>query len=228
MLALVYTIVPTLAVIAGAALALMRRPSPAFLSMMQHLAAGVVFAAAATEILPQIKHEANPAATLIGGALGVMVMLGLKSFEARFRGPVALLAAIAVDLFVDGLVLGLAFVAGTKAGILLTVALTLEVLFLGVTLSAELTETLKSRFRTAVIITQLALLFPLGAVAALPVANMSPVVIVGFLSFGLMALLYLVTEELLVEAHEKPDTPVISSMFFVGFLALLTIEELLG
>ena len=44
---------------------------------------------------------------------------------------------------------------------------------------------------------------------------------------GLMALLYLVTEELLVEAHEKPDTPLISSMFFIGFPGLLLIEELL-
>jgi zinc transporter, ZIP family len=52
--------------------------------------------------------------------------------------------------------------------------------------------------------------------------------VAGFLSFGLMALLYLVTEELLVEAHEKPDTPLISSMFFVGFLALLTLEEIMG
>jgi ZIP family zinc transporter len=41
----------------------------------------------------------------------------------------------------------------------------------------------------------------------------------------LIALLYLVTEELLVEAHEQPDTPLVASMFFVGFLALLMIEE---
>ena len=40
-----------------------------------------------------------------------------------------------------------------------------------------------------------------------------------------MALLYLVTQELLVERHEKPDTPLISAMFFVGFLGLLLIEE---
>ncbi len=70
-------------------------------------------------------------------------------------------------------------------------------------------------------------MLPLGAAAAIPVALLSPVMIAGFLSFGLMALLYLVTEELLVEAHEKPDTPLISSMFFIGFLGLLLIEELL-
>lgn len=44
------------------------------------------------------------------------------------------------------------------------------------------------------------------------------------LAFGLSALLYLVTEELLVEAHEVPETNVQTSMFFVGFILLLTIE----
>jgi ZIP family zinc transporter len=29
----------------------------------------------------------------------------------------------------------------------------------------------------------------------------------GFFAFGLIALLYLVTEELLIEAHETPDRP---------------------
>ena len=72
------------------------------------------------------------------------------------------------------------------------------------------------------------MLLPIGALAAIPVATLSPVMIAGFLSFGLMALLYLVTEELLVEAHEKPDSPLISAMFFIGFLALLTLEEIMG
>ncbi len=43
-----------------------------------------------------------------------------------------------------------------------------------------------------------------------------------------MALLYLVTEELLVAAHEQPEVPLVSVMFVVGFLALLMIEEVLG
>ena len=70
------------------------------------------------------------------------------------------------------------------------------------------------------------LLLPIGALLAIPVAGLSPPVVAGFLCFGLMALLFLVTEELLAEAHEKPDTPLISAMFFVGFLSLLLIEEI--
>jgi ZIP family zinc transporter len=41
------------------------------------------------------------------------------------------------------------------------------------------------------------------------------------LSFGLAALLFLVTEELLVEAHKEPETPISTALFFIGFLAFL-------
>ncbi|MDZ3831935.1 MAG: transporter [Sphingopyxis sp.] len=227
MSAILYTLIPLAAVVIGAWLAVVRRPSPAFVSAMQHLAAGVVFAAAASEILPQIKHDASPLATLIGGAAGVGVMLLLKELEGRAKGPVAMLGAVGIDIFVDGLVLGLAFVAGEKAGILLTIALTLEVLFIGLALTGELSETITSKLRVVMTVLLLGLLLPVGAAVAMPVALLPTPVIVGFLSFGLMALLYLVTEELLVEAHERPDSPLISAMFFVGFLGLLILEELM-
>lgn len=153
-------------------------------------------------------------------------MLGLKAYEARAAGPVTLISAVGIDIVVDGLVLGLAFVAGAKAGALLTVALTLEVLFLGVTLTTELAESITSKLKIILTVTALALLLPIGALLAIPVAGLSPPVVAGFLCSGLMALLFLVTEELLAEAHEKPDTPLISAMFFVGFLSLLLIEEI--
>jgi ZIP family zinc transporter len=226
--AVAFTLIPVVAVLIGSLVAVSRRPSEAIVSAMQHLAAGVVFAAAAAEILPQVMHEGSPVATFTGGALGIIVMLSLKAVEGQASGPVAMLGAVAVDILIDGLVLGLAFVAGGKAGILLTIALTLEVLFLGLTVTTELGETIKSKARIIAITMGIALLLPIGAAVATPVAAFPPVVIAGFLSFGLMALLYLVTEELLVEAHEKPDTPLISAMFFIGFLGLLLIEELLG
>ena len=46
----------------------------------------------------------------------------------------------------------------------------------------------------------------------------------GVISFGLAALMYLVTEELLVEAHEVTETHPATAMFFVGFLALIIID----
>lgn len=44
------------------------------------------------------------------------------------------------------------------------------------------------------------------------------------LSFGPAALLYLVTEGLLVEAHEVPERTLATVMFFAGFLILMMIS----
>lgn len=228
MLAISYTVLPVMAVMIGSIVAVWRRPGDTAISGLQHLAAGVVFAATSVEILPQVMHEKSPGATLLGGALGILVMLSLKALEERVKGPVAMLAAIGVDIFIDGLVLGLAFVAGAQAGRLLAVALTLEVLFLGLTVTTELGEGKMPKGKVLATTFCLSLLLPIGTLVATPVATLSSTTIAGFLSFGVIALLYLVTEELLVEAHEKRDTPFVTALFFIGFLGLLLFEEMSG
>ncbi|MBL7590214.1 transporter, partial [Escherichia coli] len=66
--------------------------------------------------------------------------LGVRTLERQMKGPVGLMSVTGIDILVDGLVLGIAFAAGAKACILLTVALTIEVLFLGLTVANELGE----------------------------------------------------------------------------------------
>ena len=124
-----------------------------------------------------------------------------------------------VDILIDGLVLGIGFAAGARQGLLLTIALTIEVLFLGLTLATEFAEAWKTRWKVIALIAAIGLALPFGALAGAPVASLPPAILTGFYAFGLIALLYLVTEELLVEAHKRPDTPLIASMFFVGFSA---------
>lgn len=46
----------------------------------------------------------------------------------------------------------------------------------------------------------------------------SPAVIASILSFGAAALVYLVTDELLIEAHTVEETPVSALWLFAGFL----------
>ena len=135
---------------------------------------------------------------------------------------------IGIDILIDGLVLGIGFAAGPKVGLLLTIALTIEVLFLGLTVATELSESVRSRAKVISITSALVLLLPIGALLGAPVALLPSSLLTGFFAFGLIALLYLVTEELLVEAHETPDRPWVTAMFFVGFLALLLLEEVIG
>lgn len=222
------TLFPVMAAIIGAAVAVSVRPGPVLVSAVQHFAAGVVFAAAAGEILPDVMHGGSPMATLTGGASGVSVMLLVKQLETIAKGPLGLLLAIAVDILIDGLVLGIGFAAGAKAGLLLTIALTIEVLFLGLTVANELSERVTSRIKIVGTTAALVLLLPAGALLAGPVAGLPGPVLTGFFAFGLIALLYLVTEELLVEAHETEDRPWVTAMFFAGFLVLLLLEEMMG
>lgn len=220
-----YTLIPAVAAILGAAIATNLRPGPVLVSAIQHFAAGVVFAAAAGEILPDLKHAGSPWAMLVGGALGVAAMLLVKSLGKRASGPIGLMAVTGIDILVDGLVLGIAFEAGAKAGILLTVALTIEVLFLGLTVATQLGASGTSKGKVVGLTAGLVVLLPLGALLGGPVATLSTPVQAAFLSFGLIALLYLVTEELLVEAHQTEDRPWVTAMFFAGFLLLLTLDQ---
>lgn len=221
-----YTLIPALATILGAAIAAVRQPSPLLTSAIQHLAAGVLFAAIAVEILPDLKHQQSPIAVIVGGAFGVALMLLVKRWGEKAKGSSGLIVTIGIDILIDGLVLGIGFAAGTKQGLLLTGALTLEVLFLGLALASELKQTGVTAARVIGIVAGLAILLPVGALMGTPIGGLPGPYLAGFFAFALVALLYLVTEELLVEAHAVPERPWTTAMFFVGFLGMLVIEEI--
>ena len=212
-----YTLIPAVAVMLGAAVAVWRRPSPAFGSAIQHFAAGVVFAAAAGELLPDIKHRQSAWAVILGGAVGIVLMLLIKHLGETSKGTLGLVVMVAIDIFIDGLVLGIGFAAGAKQGFLLTVALTIEVLFLGLSLTGELSETIRKPAKVLAVVAGLAVLLPIGAAIGIPVSHLPNFWIAAFFSFGLVALLYLVTEELLVEAHAGPEKPWVTSLFMLAF-----------
>lgn len=231
---MMFAAVPAAAVIVGGVVAAVRTPGPKVQSAVQHVAAGVLFAALATELLPDVVHRRLPWVTLGGFALGVIAMLLLKALARRLEEreektapsalPTSLLLASALDIALDGLLIGVSFAAGERQGLLITIAMTLEVLFLGVATAAAVRGLNARRLVLATTITFAVLLMAGAGIGAYFLACASPIVLDGVLSFGVAALLYLVTEELLTEAHEVDETPVLTSMFFVGFLALLMIE----
>lgn len=220
---LLLTLAPVTAMVLGALAAGLRRPSRRVSSAVQHLAAGVVFAAVAAELLPQIKQSGAPVPVAVGFLLGVATVLAVKLGFAE-RG---VLLAVGVDVLLDGVLVGIGFMAGAREGLLLTVALTLEVLFLGLSTAATLAGRGLPPARTVGTVAALALAIPAGAFLGSGLLSRVPgSVYVGVLAFGAAALLYLVTEELLVEAHEQDDAPVLGAFFFLGFLAILMLEML--
>lgn len=228
-----YVLIPAAALASSGVAGAFRQPGARLRSAIQHLTAGIVFAAVGMELLPDILHEARPGAMAGGFICGVALMLGLKAYTAKVekqhdskRGKSSsLLWTLAVDVFIDGLLVGVGFAAGAKEGILLTVALTGEVLFLGLSSAASLSRGGASRARIVSTTFGLSAVMVAGGVAgSAALQGLSGGLLEAVLSFGCAALLYLVTEELLVEAHEEPETPALTAMFFLGFLLLALLE----
>ena len=228
---LIYACVPVIAALVGGLVSAFRPPKPAIRSAIQHCAAGVVFAVAAVELMPEILRQHQPVPVVAGFAAGVGAMLVLRTITRKVERspserhvPVPFLAAMGTDLLIDGFLIGLGFTAGAKEGKLLTLALSVELLALGLATAVTLTNAGLSRARTVAITGALALLVPGGALAGvLLLRGISGTGLEIVLSFGLAALLFLVTEELLVEAHEVPETPLITTAFFAGFLLFVVL-----
>ena len=241
-----FSLLPAVVMIAGAALAVWRAPGPKLRSAILHFAAGVIFSVVAVELLPDIVQHHAPYEVALGFGLGVATMLGLRYFTQRLEKraepreadiqlperiavspgapslPWGLLIAVGIDILIDGLLLGIGFAAGAKEGTLLAIALTIELLSLGLATAIELRQSGHGKGRAIAIVAGTSLMLLLGAGIGTTVlrgatGNLLEIV----LSFGLAALLFLVTEELLTEAHEEAETPLLTLAFFVGFLLFL-------
>lgn len=228
---LLYALLPVTAMAIGSVAAAFKTPGIKFRSVILHFAAGVVFSVVAIELLPDIIEVHAPLEVAIGFGLGISIMLAISSLNRKMdkkstedlsssKLPFGFLLAMAIDFLLDGFLLGIGFTAGAKEGILLTTALSIEIFSLGLAAVARL----RNQGRTALIyfIIALSVIFLAGAFIGITLLRgVSPEILELVLSFGLAALLLLVTEELLTEAHEGPESPFLTASFFIGFLIFL-------
>ena len=149
---LLFSLLPALGAIGGAVVAVLRAPGERARSYIQLFAAGVVFSVVGVELLPDVMKRHEPIQVIVGFAIGVAVMLAVKAWSERLYGPatqdgggrkqasLGLLVAVGIDVAVDALLLGIGFAAERAVGTLLAVALTIELLSLGLAVAAELDE----------------------------------------------------------------------------------------
>ncbi len=242
---LLFALIPVGTMLAGGFSGIFFTVGHKFRSIILHFAAGIVFSVVAVELLPDIVENAQILDVSIGFAAGILVLMSIKHFfhatehKETHAGettsaktgtiPVAMLAGIGIDIFIDGILIGTGFAAGENEGILLTVALAIEIFSLGLAVAVQLKQDNIKKSTVYLVIISLPMLILVGAsIGAFLLSYLSPDAMEILLSFGLAALLFLVTEELLIEAHEdeKSDTPLVSATFFVGFLLFLILGML--
>lgn len=222
-----YLPMPVGASLAGSALALLHRPSARLESAVQHFAAGAILAGVAVELVPELRDR-RPLLIALGWLIGLVVMLLIRRTVASLEraagdASLSLVYVAAADVFIDGFLFSIGFGAGHHAGVILAIALSIEALFLALTVTAAAASSPRRRLLTPI---GLAGLLASGALlGGLLVSAISGTGLTLILAFGAVALLYLVVEELLVEAHETADTAFAISLFFAAFLLLLLLER---
>lgn len=227
--------IPAVVALGGGILASVWNPGHQMRSLIQHFAAGVVLAALAVELLPEIGREHAPGWVLAGSfALGSLFMYGLKLWTMRLEHQASLagtipglstglLLATFVDVATDGFIIGAGFAAGGETGTILALGLSVELLFLGLALTSEAT----AGWRIIAISGALGgTVLSFSLIGNVLLSGASHAVIGGALAFSAAALLYLVTEELLMEAHEVEEKPISTLVLFGGFLAFWSIQLL--
>lgn len=187
----------------------------------------------AVELFPDIRAYDRPAAALVGFAVGAAFMVTPKRIAGRLEHekkggfPVGLASAAAFDTAIDGMIVGAGFAVDPRIGTLLAIGLGLELGALNMALAAEFVKSGASRAVTLGVVGLNGALIIAGAIAgSLLLQDASDVTFTVVLSFSCAALLYLVTEELLVRGNEDADTAATSAVFFMAFLSLMALTLL--
>ncbi|NGX61340.1 MAG: hypothetical protein K940chlam9_00825 [Chlamydiae bacterium] len=225
-----YALIPMFMAILGSVIASFYIPKGKVVSSLQHFVAGIVIGAVAIELIPKILGHDSPWTIGFGFVIGVVVMLlvhELAHFLAKRGGergmPYGLLIGGGIDLLLDGILIGISFLAGKESGIVIALSLSLCAFFVSATASTTLGKRQFSKATQILTGVFLGVLLPLGAFLGSAILTQFPnSILIETLAFGVAALLFLGIEELLAESHEEHhDTLWVSAAFFLGFLVIL-------
>jgi ZIP family zinc transporter len=154
--------------------------------------------------------------------------------------PWVRLAAVCLDGAVDGMLLGIVSSVGDKEAMLIAVGMTIEMCFVGVTLSTTLQKYPQPTWLKVLIVVVTPLAMYLGLVVgayALYQVDQTTNEFVAVIGFGVSALLYLAVIELIPEIFEIGEdagiqgskiSSVATAVVFVGFAIILILEGALS
>ena len=145
--------------------------------------------------------------------------------------PMGLIVPVIVDCIVDGFLVGSTSAVSPRAGIILGIANMIEMGFLGLAVSLRVSKCTASSMlaRTTVLVMPPLIMLAAAVFGAVTgaLARAHPVLYIGFISFGIVALLYLVVNELLVEAREAQGGKEYwwtAMILFVGIYSVILLD----
>jgi len=236
--------------VGGLGVLVLRRPSERALDVLMGFTAGVMLAATTFSLLvPALDRGGvgEVVAGLLAGAACLAVLDRLvPHLHARFvergrtglarrdgdpaaqRRGLLLLIAMAIHNVPEGMAVGLAFAAGgTEIGIPIALAIGIQNIPEGFAAAAPLLDGGASRRQAFGFASATGAFEPPAAFVAIAVAAVAAVLLPAGLAFAAGAMLYVVMDELVPEAHSGSDR-IATLALIVGFALMMTLDVTLG
>lgn len=230
-----YAAMPAIGNFAGGILAEIFKVSERTLSLALHLAAGIILAVIGIELMPEALKAEQPyipvLAFIAGSIFFMMLDKSINYVQHRFGGEnkqglsaaVAIYIGVTVDLFSDGLMIGTGSTVAANLGFLLALGQVPADIPEGFATIATFKAKGLSRSKRIILSVSFAIPILLGATVGFwGVRNSSELVKLSLLAFTAGILLTVAIEEMLTEAHEKPESKW-AAMFLTGGFALFTL-----
>ncbi|ARS38054.1 MULTISPECIES: ZIP family metal transporter [Pontibacter] len=232
---LLYAAMPALGNFFGGVLAEVFKVSEKTLSLALHTAAGIVLAVIGLELMPQALEAEQPfipvLAFVAGSVFFVFLDQGVGYVQSRFGGEskkgmsaaIAIYIGVAIDLFSDGIMIGTGSTVAASLGLLLAIGQVPADIPEGFATIATFKSKGVKRGKRLLLSASFAIPIFLGAtVGYWGVKDSKEVVKLSLLAFVAGILLTVSIEEMLTEAHDRPDSKWAAFALAGGF-ALFTL-----
>jgi ZIP family zinc transporter len=196
-----------------------------YLFFIMAFSAGLLIGVAFLDLLPEVIDIAHKSSldvrglmiTMLSGFVGIFLLEKLTIIHSEkqhdtpgHRHNVGLVGALGLSFhsFLDGLAIGVGFLAGTQVGFVVLLAVVAHDFADGLNTVTFMLATRNSRWRTVVLLAVDALAPVAGALVA-NVIKIDPILLAYQLAFFAGFLLYLGASDLLPHVHEKPRAALI-------------------
>ena len=239
MIVLLFATFPALGNFAGGVLAEVFNASKRALSLALHLAAGIVIAVVAVELIPQSFDTDPKWASILAFVAGAVFFVGVDWLIGRLNqrgeetgagsGPWIIFFGVAIDLFSDGVMIGTGSSVSVSLGLLLAVGQVPADIPEGFATIANFRNAGVERSKRLLLAAAFAIPIFLGAtIGYWGVRGQPEIVKFMLLAFTAGVLTTLVVEEMVSEAHEEAvDSGLAPIVFAVGFAIFALISAYL-
>ena len=236
LLALALALMPAFGNFAGGVIAEIVPTTRRMLSRALHVAAGIIVAVVAVELLPEALAGAAPWLVVLGFCLGGAFYMLLEWALDRFQfgggeqlggsssGPWMVYAAVFIDLFSDGLMIGVGSAVSFSLALVLAIGQVTADVPEGFATIANFRDKGVPRSKRLLLSASFVIATLLGAtIGYWLLRDQSEALQLMALAFTAGLLILAAVEEMLGEAHEVAEDNRTSAAFFIGGFALFTL-----